>query len=74
MSRLPQSWAGRVVWIMLGISAFWVAYRFGFNYVECRADGTNKGGCVLFASFFTWTDIVVAVTVGVAKILSSVLP
>ena len=73
-SRLPQSWASRAVWLVLGISAAWVAYRFGVNYGECRAGGTPKPGCVLTAVGLTYFDVVLHIGIVVTKLLAAVLP
>jgi type IV secretion system protein VirD4 len=73
-SRLPPSWAGRAVWLMLGISVLWVAYRFGRTYAYCRDSGVGEKGCVVSALFDIYLEVLLLVTSTVAKILDFVLP
>lgn len=74
VSRWPQSWLGRAVWIMIGIAAFWVAYRFGSNYMACRADAHEKAGCVVIAFYVTMLQVVTHVVGTVIKIATLILP
>jgi hypothetical protein len=30
--RMPRSWVGRLLWLAVGLAAFWVTYRVGYKY------------------------------------------
>jgi hypothetical protein len=74
MSRFPHTWLRRAVWLMLAISAGWVAYKFGSAYSACRTHGTEKVGCVGTAVASAYTDIWLLISTTVVKLLTFVLP
>jgi hypothetical protein len=73
MSRLPRSWAARVVWLMLATAAFWVAYRFGSAYMSCRATG-GKAGCFVIAFYATVINVFAHIVGTVIKLATLMLP
>lgn len=74
MNRWPQSWAGRSVWLMLTISACWVAYEIATLYGACRLQESGKIACLTAALFGTYLKVLVLVVAAAAKILSVILP
>lgn len=73
-TRMPESWPGRVMWFAIAVLAFWFAYRFGINYGQCRAGGSNKTGCVAYAALLTQAEVYLdAITVFV-RVTSFILP
>jgi hypothetical protein len=74
MNRWPQSWAGRAVWLMLTVSACWVAYQVATLYGACRLQASGKISCLLEALFGTYAKILVMIIAAAAKILSVILP
>jgi hypothetical protein len=74
MNRLPQSWPGRVLWLMMAIALCWIAYRFGAFYAECRSMGMGKSGCVLDAIGSTYFVVMANAVSGAQKILTFILP
>jgi hypothetical protein len=73
MNRLPRSWAARAVWLMLGIAAFWVAYRFGWNYMACR-DHQGKASCVVIAFSATAIQVFTHVIDTAVRLATFILP
>ncbi|MEA2898162.1 MAG: hypothetical protein QOJ84_3777 [Bradyrhizobium sp.] len=73
MSRLPRSWAARAVWLMLGVAAFWVAYRFGSNYMNCRQHG-EKVSCVVNAFSATAIQVFTHVIDTAIRLATFILP
>jgi hypothetical protein len=74
MNRLPQSWAGWVVWSILGIAAFWSAYRFGVFYGACREGGSDKVWCLSVALYATFIQVLVQAFQTFVKLATLVLP
>jgi hypothetical protein len=73
MNRLPRSWATRIVWLMLGVAGFWVAYRFGSNYMFCRAN-QGKTACVVIAFYATLIHVFEHVVGTIIKLATLILP
>lgn len=72
-SRLPQTWLGRAVWLMLGIAIFWGVYRFGFFYARCRINGSEKITCVVDAVSSLYIEVWIRVTGAATRILTLIL-
>ena len=73
MSRLPRSWATRVVWLMLGVAGFWVAYRFGSNYMFCSAS-QGTAACVVNAFYATMIHFFEHVVGTIIRLATLIVP
>lgn len=74
MTRLPQSWLGRVVWLMLGIALAWIAYRVVVTYGTCRMEGSPNIACLARALFWTWLDVWGKAMQGLFALFALILP
>jgi hypothetical protein len=67
-------WLRRMVWLIIGIAAFWVAYKFGSSYSHCRDMGSEKGPCIVGAISGAYTAVSQLAITTIFKILYFVLP
>jgi hypothetical protein len=64
-----RRWARRALWLILTISAAWVLYLLASHYGSCRAGGTGKLGCSIFALFLSGWDVLVFVLLTINKLV-----
>jgi hypothetical protein len=69
-----SSWLSRAVWLMLLVTAVWVAYVFGSNYMSCRAYATSELLCFAITLFRSGIEILAFVVTTTVKVLRAVLP
>jgi hypothetical protein len=74
MNGSSQTWKSRAVWLMLAVSACWVAYAFASSYASCRADGTGKVGCVILALFAGWLQVLLHLFTTIIRLITWLLP
>lgn len=74
MTRLPQSWLGRMMWFMIAVAAGWIAYRLVVTYGTCRLAASDSEGCLLEALLTTWLDVLGKAARGFFALLHLILP
>jgi hypothetical protein len=74
MNYIPQSWAGRVLWLMWAVSACWVVYVFGLNYAGCRGAGYGELVCFFVALVVGSVELVFFVFTTILRLIALVIP